>query len=1218
MGRLVATGRVVLLGVVALWIGLALFAASPEGPQTDLPGGRPSVAPAPAGQTEFRPLVAQPSTFGVSRPLSEIARDEAAKPSPVQSVKIREIKNERLPWDGEENETFRTQGKSVVHQGDGALQTDAPLPAMPAPLVGFDGVSQADNAAILGGTVYPPDTNGAVGPNHYVQTVNLLVGIYNKSGTLLIPKFKMSSLFASLGAPCGTRDDGDPVVLYDRMADRWLLSQFVLPNYPSAGLYYEEIAISQTGDPTGAYYLYCFAVLTNKMDDYPHFGIWPDGYYMTVHQFNEPGGSWAGQGVFAFNRVKMLAGDPTANFVYFDLYSLDPNIGGMLPADADGLIPPPAGAPNVFAYPLWTGWGDPVDGVRLYNFHVDWATPANSTFTQRPESPIAVAAYDLSNSLGRRAIPQPAPATATMNLDAIADRLMFRFQYRNFGGYESLISCQTVNVSATPATAFKGAVRYQQFKNASPGGAFGVVEQASYAPDADSRWMGSAACDWQGNLAVGYSVSSTATFPTIRYAGRLAGDPPNQLTQGEATLIAGTGVQRGTANRWGDYSALTLDPTDDATFWYTQEYYTAASQAFSTIGWLTRIGSFKFTGVPAAPKGALNVTVTNCLSAAPVPGASVSAPGGYFRTTDAVGLASFAIMTPASYTMTASKPGWTPVSGGVTVTNGGTATLNLCISAPAILQLGTVTAQENPGNGDGYIEAGEGAKLTVQLKNIGGADATAVSAVLTTSTPGVTLFQPATSAYANLVSVSGAQTNVTPYRFTLAPSVSCPLTIDFTLTVTYTGGTSPVVFNFSVPTPNAPPISISATLNTSAPPPGPGYTTATGTQSTRLSRSGVASACGSSKAYPGVAGGTATRRFQTFTFTTCANAAAPCVTVNLSGANAINLYCAAYSGSFDPTNLATNFKADAGSSGPATSFSFNLPAGAQTFVIDVNEVNAGGGIGTAYTLSVSGACINTCAVTNSAPVAIAQDVVTNVADHCSAAANVDNGSYDPDGPAPTLTQGPASPYPVGVTPVVLTATDTFGAFSQANATVTVNPIVITPATLPGGSKGVPYTQTLTATYGVGPYTWAVTGGTKPPGLNLSAGGVLSGTPTTNSSYSFTVTVTDSFGCQASITYGFTVSSFFFQDDTGRSLACINAQAGTYEWQILTGPGTGIYTGPVTIMNGGAKFVSRAGSANTLNITFDAVRKKATGYFIVSGNYSALSDSNTGNNTGGCP
>jgi hypothetical protein len=1045
--------------VPMLLLGLCLpsLGATPQGPQTDQPAAaRPSVPPVTETPGPFKPEVVHPANFGVSRPLNEILAEESARQTPVQSIKLREIKNERLPWDGEESETIRNQTKPVPPGLDQALQTSAPLAAMPGLGVSFDGVSSADNAAILGGQVYPPDTNGAVGPNHYVQTVNLLVGIYNKSGALLVPKFKMSSLFASLGAPCGTRDDGDPVVLYDRMADRWLLSQFVLPNYPNAGPYYEEIAISQTGDPAGAYYLYCFAVLSNKMDDYPHFGIWPDGYYMTCHQFNEPGGSWGGQGVFAFDRIKMLAGDPTASFIYFNLYGLDPNIGGMLPADADGFTPPPPGAPAIFAYPLWTGWGDPVDGMRLYNFHADWAVPANSTFSARVENPVAVAAYNLNNPLGRRAIPQPAPATSSMYLDPIADRFLHRLQYRNFGSSESLIACQTVNVSPTPTTAFVGAVRYEQLKNASPGGAFSTVEQATFAPDSDNRWMGSAACDWQGNLAVGYSVSSTTTFPSIRYAGRLVGDPPNQLAQGEATLIAGSGVQRGTANRWGDYSALTLDPTDDATFWYTQEYYTAASQAFSTTGWLTRVGSFKFAGVPPVPRGALNVTVTNCGNSAAIPGVSVSAPGGYFRTTDGTGLAAFSAMAPGPYTVSATRTGWSTASGSVTVTNGGTATLNLCMTAPAILALGTVTAQEIPGNGDGYIEAGEAGKLTVKLSNIGGIDATSVSAVLSTSTPGVTISQ-ANSFYPNLVALGSSQTDTTPFKFLLGQNVSCPLTIAFTLTVTYLGGTSPAIFNFNVPTPGKPPISINATFNASAPAPGPDYTTATGLQNLRLNRNGVAAACGVSKAFPGTTG-SGTRRYQAYTFSTCANAAATCVTVNLSGTNAINLYCAAYLGSFNPASIGTNFLGDPGSSSASSTFAFDLPAGAQTFVIVVNEVNSGGGANTAYNLSVSGTCINTCPV----------------------------------------------------------------------------------------------------------------------------------------------------------------YSLLFLDDLGRSKACFNVLTGSYKWQIMTGPGVGIYSGAVNVMNGGAKFVTPPGATNTLNLTYDPIRKKATGYFIEAGNYNALSDSNTANNTGGCP
>jgi hypothetical protein len=493
-------------------------------------------------------------------------------------------------------------------------------PAMPATISTFEGLGSRDNIAQFGYTVMPPDTNGDVGPNHYVETVNLLVQVYSKStgAPLLRTPLKISSLFVHLGGPCAAGDSGDPVVLYDPLADRWLLSELSVSGPP----YHECIAVSQTADPTGAYFVYDFTMPNSKFNDYPKFGVWPDGYYMTDNQFSSLSGPFQGGGVFAFDRAKMLVGDPTAAFIYFDLYLVDSTIGGMLPADLDG-PPPPAGTPNYFTYFTSRAFYDPQDGLRVFAFHADFATPANSTFTERPESPIATAAFDPVFSCGTGGgdcIPQPAPATSSASLEVLSDRLMHRLQYRNFGTYESLVTNHTVDVDGSSHAG----VRYYELRRSLPGGAFVVNEQASYAPDTDHRWMASAAMDGQGNLAVGYSVSSTTTFPSIRYAGRLATDPPNGLFQGEAVLQAGAGAQTSTNSRWGDYSMLAVDPVDDCTFWYTSEYYSASSSS----GWQTRIGRFKFPLCAAvssdSPTPTPTAIATGTSTPTPTPPATIS------------------------------------------------------------------------------------------------------------------------------------------------------------------------------------------------------------------------------------------------------------------------------------------------------------------------------------------------------------------------------------------------------------------------------------------------------------------------------------------------------------------------------------------------------------------------------------------------------------------
>ena len=257
----------------------------------------------------------------------------------------------------------------------------------------------------------------------------------------------------------------------------------------------------------------------------------------------------------------------------------------MLPSDLDG--PPPAvGTPNYFVVLTAREFTDPSDALRVFEFHADFSNPTSSTFTERPESPILTAPFNpnLCN-FSLNCIPQPLPI---IKLDAISDRLMYRLQYRNLGASESLVVNHTVNVGGTGED--HAGVRYYKVVRNLPAGSFVIQEQATFAPDSDNRWMGSAAIDKQGNLVVGYSVSSATTFPSIRYAGRLATDPPGSLFQGEVTLQAGGGSQGSFSHRWGDYSLLAVDPVDDCTFWYTTEYYSATSQSL----WQTRIGNFKF------------------------------------------------------------------------------------------------------------------------------------------------------------------------------------------------------------------------------------------------------------------------------------------------------------------------------------------------------------------------------------------------------------------------------------------------------------------------------------------------------------------------------------------------------------------------------------------------------------------------------------------------
>ena len=334
------------------------------------------------------------------------------------------------------------------------------------------------------------------------------------------------------------------------------------------------------------------------MNDYPKFGVWPDGYYMTTNQFTNASlyGDWAGAGVAVFERDKMLSGQ-AARRVYFDLYSVNPSFGGMLPSDLDGVTPPPADAPNYFAEVDDSTWIGPTDALRLWNFHVDWTNTASSTFglSGQPNTVLTtVAPFNLlpcvaSNPPTPNCIPQPQVAGITYKVDSLGDRLMHRLAYRNFGDHAALVLNHTVD-----AGSGRAGIRWYEVRD--PGGSPTLYQQGTYAPaDTEHRWMGSLAMDHTGDIALGYSVSSSSVYPSIRYTGRLASDPLGQMAQGEASIIIGAGSQT-SSFRWGDYSMMSVDPLDDCTFWYTQEYY----QTNSSSGWLTRISSFKFPSCSVA------------------------------------------------------------------------------------------------------------------------------------------------------------------------------------------------------------------------------------------------------------------------------------------------------------------------------------------------------------------------------------------------------------------------------------------------------------------------------------------------------------------------------------------------------------------------------------------------------------------------------------------
>ena len=358
----------------------------------------------------------------------------------------------------------------------------------------------------------PPDTNGAVGATQYVQWVNESFAVFDKTTGAIVTGFPKSgnTLWAGFGGGCEINNDGDPIVQYDKAANRWILTQFSVTTTP----YLQCVAVSTTSDATGTYYRYAFSYGTTQFPDYPKLGVWPDAYYISYNIFNN-GSTFGGAKVCAFDRAMMLIGKPATQ----ECFQLSTSFGGLLPSDLDGSIAPPAGEPNFFM-----NFGS--NSLNLWKFHVDFATPPNATFSGPTNIPVATFTAACNGDGG--CITQP---NTSQKLDSLADRLMYRLAYRHFtDGHEALVVNQSVKVSGTKNNQVVG-VRWYEIR--SPSTAPAVYQQGTFSPDSTSRWMGSIAMDKLGDIAVGYSASSSSVFPSIRYTGRVPGDALGYLGNGE-------------------------------------------------------------------------------------------------------------------------------------------------------------------------------------------------------------------------------------------------------------------------------------------------------------------------------------------------------------------------------------------------------------------------------------------------------------------------------------------------------------------------------------------------------------------------------------------------------------------------------------------------------------------------------------------------------------
>jgi hypothetical protein len=629
----------------------------PGQPQTDEDGG--DVSALPGGKRPTKPVEIQ-MTRAASR---KIDLRKLPRTAPR--------KRERV----EREEPRITRGMSgIVRPTPPGLTGSAPKPSVaainapaPPPVANFAGLDFFN-----WGAGHPPDTVGDVGPNHYIQSINSSVGIYRKSDGAELAAFTLDTLMSqgNFGNLCDTDNFGDPVILYDTFEDRWIISDFAFQTDLAGNVInppgnFQCFAVSMNGDPvTGGWNFYSINT-TGGLGDYPKLGVWPDGIYMSLNMFDyATAGDYQGARAYAFNKAQMYAGAPAAQVVRID----NPDINEFTAIPSNARLQtgtPPPGTPNYFV----STW-QYTNALTVYKFHVDWNTVANSTLS-------AADIPGTATSWPNIGVANP-PSQGGSALDALQIRAMMQNQYTNIGGVESLWNTHTVRRESAPGdlTGFAAPRWYQVDVT---GGTVNptVPQAATWDPDAANvihRFAPSLAVDRAGNMALGYSTSSSTTKPAIKYAGRLATDPIETFSQTEQVLVQGTGTQTGTS-RWGDYAAMTLDP-DGCTFWFTHEYYIADGNNYQT-----RIGSFAFPGcTPAGAGGTIQGTVTATVGGAPISGATVQL-GSRTVTTNGAGFYSFAGLPAGSYpSLRASSTGYiSATANSVVATDGGMTVQNLSL-----------------------------------------------------------------------------------------------------------------------------------------------------------------------------------------------------------------------------------------------------------------------------------------------------------------------------------------------------------------------------------------------------------------------------------------------------------------------------------------------------------------------------------------------------------
>lgn len=564
-----------------------------------------------AGPTTLKvkgPKFTEAKAFDVSKPLKELAEDRKAPP--VNTAALAHGPD-GIDFEAAASSRSALSARTAAPGAASVVGAQQAVTSIPSPIQNFEGLSNQDNFNVFGFRVNPPDPNGDVGPNHYVEMINLVFAVYDKAGNKLLGPVDTGTLWSGFAIEDCTDPSGDPIVLYDQITDRWILSQFTTRGFDDPTLpFFNCVAVSQTGDPTGAYFRYAFITQADPdggffFPDYPKYGVWTDSYLLTSRDFGSVDGY--GISVYALEKNKMVDGNPKARAVQFfldsDVVPINLIGDGLLPPDIDGKQKPKSDAPAPIIGTQDDGgpYGATFDALNIFELDVKWHSTPTASLVLKTQLPVA--AFDSIYPCGvvpgslppssRDCLPQPGITNGSQFLDILSyrQRPIWRLAYRNFKDYEALVTNQSVE--AQPAL---GGTRWYEIRRV--GGTYSVHQQGTVAgADGVHRWMGSVAQDKKGNMALGYSVvDGTSVFPGIRYTGRLASDPLGQMPQGEGVIINGTGVQRTTNSRWGDYTSMTVDPVDDCTFWYVNEYYTLAGQISSTAGWQTRIAAFKLPG----------------------------------------------------------------------------------------------------------------------------------------------------------------------------------------------------------------------------------------------------------------------------------------------------------------------------------------------------------------------------------------------------------------------------------------------------------------------------------------------------------------------------------------------------------------------------------------------------------------------------------------------